>query len=79
MSVFNQQYGHQCYNTHDEWLALFADSDLRTTASFGLLLKLFSTPQLDMLDLPDDVYSALSRVASDLPSHSNACLYILER
>ena len=79
MSSQNNAYGHQCYNTHDEWLAVFEEARLRVVASYGLYLKPFSTAQLQSLELTDEVYLALSRVARDLPAISNACFYILEK
>lgn len=78
MSSHNHGYGHQCYNTHDEWLAIFTKAGLRTTGAFGLALKPFSTRQLESLGLSDDIYAAMSRVAKDFPAISNACFYILE-
>lgn len=78
MSAFNKAYGHQRYNAHDEWLSLFLEAGLRTTANYGLYLKPFSTRQVEALGLSDSVFTAMSRIARDLPAISNACLYILE-
>jgi SAM-dependent methyltransferase len=78
MSSYNTAYGHRFYNTHDEWLALFAMAGLKTTASYGLLLKPLTTSQLQSLNLDEAVYTALSLTARDLPAISNACLYVLE-
>ena len=78
MSAYNAAYGHRFYNTHDEWLALFATAGLKTAAAYGLCLKPFSTAQMEALALDDKLYSALSFTARDLPAISNACLYILQ-
>lgn len=78
LSSYNTAYGHRFYNTHDEWLALFATAGLKTAAAYGLYLKPFSTRQLEALALDDTLYTALSLTARDFPAISNACLYILE-
>jgi hypothetical protein len=73
----DRRFGHKRFFIHNDWMALFRNLRMRIVRAEGLYLKLFSTGQLQSLNLAKPLYHALGAVANHLPHISNACFYLL--
>ena len=74
LSEWDLQLGHKRYFDRQSFLDLFKRLGLEVTKEAGLMLKPFSTAQLNMLNLPDAVWDVLFD-SGDLSSHYAYSLY----
>lgn len=79
MSNYHRAFGHRCYLTYEDWVKICTEAGYNVVAAHGLMLKPFTTDQIDALHLDDEVYKALGVIAKDLPSVSNAVFLVLEK
>ena len=78
MCDIKKGFNYQSFYTYDELINLFEEADLNLVDVHGLMIKPFSTMQIDSLKLDDKIYNALAETARDLPEISNACFFVLE-
>ena len=78
MSDVRKDFNHQFSWTYEDLMTLFKEADLSVSVAHGLMIKSFSTTQLDSLELEEYIYKALGDTARDLPEISNACFFVLE-
>lgn len=75
LSKWDLELGHKRYFDSDTFRALFEDQGMTVAREAGLMLKPFSTAQLNMLDLPKAVWEALY-FAGDISTRHAYSLYI---
>lgn len=63
-------HGHKRYFDRDSFIDLFRQCNLRITKETGLMLKPFSTAQLNALDLPDSVWEVLFHSGDLAPAYA---------
>jgi 2-polyprenyl-3-methyl-5-hydroxy-6-metoxy-1,4-benzoquinol methylase len=78
LSVGDHSLGHRRYFDFASFTALTDRCGLRRRAAIGLMLKPFSTAQLDELDLSPAVWQALCSESRHMPEISNAFALELE-
>lgn len=79
MSDADYAFGHKRFLTNNEWLEMFANIGFQVAKNEGLYLKPFTTPQLESLELDNNIYNSMCNTAKDLPGISNSCFYELKR
>jgi len=72
LSDADRALGHQRYFDLPKLQALVSSTGWRLVEARGMLLKPFTTGQMNQLALPPSVWSALQAVAADYPEISNA-------
>ena len=77
ISNVRKGFNHQFSWTYDDLIMLFQEAGLKIVAAHGLMIKSFSTTQLDSLELNDKIYKALGDTARNFPEISNACFFVL--
>jgi|HigsolmetaAR203D_1030402.scaffolds.fasta_scaffold00132_36 2-polyprenyl-3-methyl-5-hydroxy-6-metoxy-1,4-benzoquinol methylase len=70
LSEWDLQLGHKRYFDRDSFIDLFRQCNLRITKEAGLMLKPFSTAQLNALDLPDSVWEVLFHSGDLAPAYA---------
>lgn len=72
LSPADQALGHKRYFDLDSLTALVRTAGYQVARTEGMLLKPFTTPQLNSLNLSPAIWGALLKVAADYPEISNA-------
>lgn len=79
LSETDKRYGHLRFFTYSQWEDLFKKNGFKVEASHGLFLKSFTTVQIDLLKLDNNIYTALGKVAAGYPEISNSTFFILRK
>lgn len=74
LSAEDLMLGHKRYYDYTSFTKLALHCGLRIVSTKGILLKPVTTSQMQMLNLPENVYNALFKVAEVYPELANAIL-----